>query len=63
MEFYNSVFDIDSYIGIFLEREPKNSYVSPTAACLTNEQFDRYIKGDRYYYLHPQNPHPFTKGI
>lgn len=46
-----------------LENVPANSFVPPTSACISNEQWYRYSKGDKYYYSNSQNPHPFTKGI
>lgn len=57
---YKSVFDIDLYVGAALEEREEDSIVGTTIACIVNEQFYRYAKGDRYFFNNPSSPNPFT---
>lgn len=61
-QFYASPYDVDFYVGTHVETLPPGSFVSPTSACVINEQFYRFAMGDTYYYNNPNNPNPFTSG-
>lgn len=60
--FYVNVNDIELMVGILLERRRGNN-IGKIGGCLVAEQFYRYRYGDRFFYAHPNNPHPFTSGM
>ena len=49
---YESVNDIDLYIGGVAEKNVRGGVVGPTFACILGEQFNRLKRGDRYFYTH-----------
>lgn len=58
---YESVFDIDLTVGLLLERN-SHQYTGPVARFILEEQFFRFRYGNRFFYSHENNPHPFTEG-
>lgn len=58
---YEDFRDVDLLTGILLERHRQNE-IGPIGGCIIAEQFHRLKYGDRYFYSHPTNPHPFTPG-
>ena len=51
-EVYDSVNDIDLYIGGVAETSVRGGVVGPTFACLTADQFRKLKYGDRFFYTH-----------
>ena len=49
---YESVFDIDLYIGAIAETGVRGGAVGPTFACIIGEQFSNLKRGDRFFYTH-----------
>merc|ERR1719431_1443600 len=47
---YDSVDDIDLYVGGFLEAAHEDSILGPVFKCIIGDQFARLKKGDRYFY-------------
>ena len=48
---YQSVEDVDLFVGMFLERpEFNDAFVGPTFLCLIGDQFARLKLGDRFFY-------------
>lgn len=58
---YNSVFDVDPIVGMYLEI--KEGLLGPTTKCIWAEQFYRFKFGDRFFYSFQKGPYPFTPGI
>lgn len=61
-ETYDSVYDIDLYVGGALETlyGIDVRLVGPTLSCIISNQYRHSMKGDAYFYSHATNPHPFT---
>ncbi|KZR97597.1 Uncharacterized protein APZ42_007433, partial [Daphnia magna] len=58
---YQSVDDIDLYIGCLFETHVESeSLMGPTALCITAEQFQKTKNGDRYFYDIGDQPNSFT---
>lgn len=49
---YESVYDIDLYVGAIAETGVRGGSVGPTFACLIGDQFSRLKRGDRFFYTH-----------
>ena len=49
---YQSVNDIDLYVGGVAEANVRGGVVGPTFACIMGEQFGRLKRGDRFFYTH-----------
>jgi len=47
---YNSVDDVDLYVGGFLEAAHEDSILGPVFKCIIGDQFARLKKGDRFFY-------------
>ena len=50
---YESVDDIDLYVGGFLEKPNRGTSVGPTLECLVSQQFQKLKTGDRFFYTNP----------
>lgn len=57
---YESPLDIDLYTGGLSETQVDGGLSGPTFVCLQSIQFQRLMKGDRYFYTHAENPGRFT---
>lgn len=59
---YDSVHDIDLYVGGALETLSTidTVLVGATLGCLVSDQYRHTMGGDAYFYSHADNPHPFT---
>uniref|UniRef100_A0A1B6C8P6 Peroxidase n=1 Tax=Clastoptera arizonana TaxID=38151 RepID=A0A1B6C8P6_9HEMI len=47
---YNSVDDVDLFVGGIMENLVPKTLVGPTFQCIIGEQFKRWRNGDRFYY-------------
>ena len=47
---YNTVDDIDLFIGAMTEKKVDGSLLGPTFLCLIGDQMSRLRKGDRFFY-------------
>jgi len=47
---YNSVDDVDLYVGGFMENAHEDSILGPVFKCIIGDQFARLKKGDRFFY-------------
>ena len=47
---YNTVDDVDAYLGILVETHQSNALVGPTLIAILKEQFQRLRDGDRFWY-------------
>src|SRR5439155_3051736 len=47
---YNTVDDIDAWVGILVETHQSNALVGPTLIAIVKEQFQRLRDGDRFWY-------------
>merc|ERR1712071_154820 len=47
---YDSVQDVDLFVGGALERNAPNAQVGPTWICIIGDTFARLQRGDRFYY-------------
>lgn len=56
---YKSPLDVDLLVGLLLE-EKLGTYAGPVGTYILEEQFYRFKYGNRFYYSHENNPHPFT---
>ncbi|KPJ13122.1 Chorion peroxidase [Papilio machaon] len=59
-QIYESVDDIDLFVGGIMEKSVKGSILGPTFQCIVAEQFYRTRIGDRYFYDNGEMPHSFT---
>jgi peroxidase len=59
---YDSVQDIDLYVGGALESFTtlKHKLLGPTFSCIFRDQYRRMTSGDAYFFSHATNPNPFT---
>ncbi|XP_055945484.1 peroxidase-like isoform X2 [Argiope bruennichi] len=60
-ENYESVEDVDLYVGLHLEHKFPGSLVGPTAMCMITQQFYFAKFGDRFYFEHEGEVSSFTK--
>lgn len=61
-KFYESVDDIDLFVGGAMEKDVPGSILGQTFQCIVAEQFYRTRIGDRYFYDNSEMPHSFTPG-
>ena len=47
---YNTVDDIDAWVGILVETHQSNALVGPTLIAILKDQFERLRDGDRFWY-------------
>jgi Animal haem peroxidase len=47
---YNTVDDIDAWVGILVETHQSNALVGPTMIAILKDQFERLRDGDRFWY-------------
>ena len=47
---YNTVDDVDAYVGMLVETHQTNALVGPTLIAILKEQFQRLRDGDRFWY-------------
>ncbi|XP_045449433.1 peroxidase-like [Melitaea cinxia] len=59
-KFYESVDDIDLFVGGAMESDVPGSILGQTFQCIVAEQFYRTRVGDRYFYDNSEMPHSFT---
>ncbi|XP_013166845.1 PREDICTED: peroxidase-like, partial [Papilio xuthus] len=59
-QIYESVDDIDLFVGGIMEKSVKGSILGPTFQCIVAEQFYRTRIGDRFFYDNGEMPHSFT---
>ena len=52
---YSSVQDIDLVTGSLAEDPLNGAVLGSTSACIVNEQFNRLVTGDRYFFLHGES--------
>ncbi|KAF0307535.1 Peroxidase [Amphibalanus amphitrite] len=57
---YDSVEDVDLFIGVVSERRARNAAVGRTLQCLIGQQFIDLRDGDRFFYEHTGLPNSFT---
>ena len=56
---YESVDDIDLFIGSTLETLIPGSLVGHVFNCIIGDQFTRFKRGDRFFFSHGGQPHSF----
>lgn len=59
---YNTVDDIDLYVGGLAEKRIVGNTVGPTFNCLMGENFKQIKYTDRYFYEMGGQPHSFSSG-
>ena len=59
---YNSVDDIDLYIGSLYEIHVPGTLMGPTALCVITDQFKKIKNGDRFFYDIGGQSNSFTTG-
>ncbi|CAG9580052.1 unnamed protein product [Danaus chrysippus] len=59
-QLYESVDDIDLFVGGAMERDVPGSILGHTFQCIVAEQFYRTRVGDRFFYDNSEMPHSFT---
>lgn len=61
MRTYESVFDVDLFVGLLLENVD-GAYSGPVTLAIHEEQFYRLKFGDRFFYSFKDGPNPLTEG-
>ena len=59
---YNSVDDIDLFVGGLMEAVVSGGGVGPTFSCLIADTFAQLKRNDRFFYEIGDQPHSFTSG-
>ena len=59
---YDSVDDIDLFIGAMSEKLAPGALVGPTFQCIIADQFLKLKRGDRFFYDLAGQPSSFTEG-
>ena len=60
---YSNVGDIDPFVGGLAEMGPEDGLVGPTFGCIIGEQFQKLMKGDRFFFTHTAAGNQFEKGL
>lgn len=60
---YKSYEEVDFYVGGLLEafEHVGSPFAGPTFGCIIGANYNNVMGGDRFFYTHPENPHPFSK--
>lgn len=59
---YNSIEDMDTYMAMFAENLIPDTLVGPLLRCIIKKQFERWQRGDKFYYTFSNSGNPLTEG-
>lgn len=58
---YNSIEDMDTYMAMFAENLIPDTLVGPLLRCIIKKQFERWQRGDKFYYTFSNSGNPLTE--